>query len=271
MDYGIKRNKYKVIFSDIDGTLLDTSHQIAEQTKEKIKEIDKQGIPFVLVSARMPKGMRGIRDELEIKRPMVCYSGALVVNERDEILYSVTLNKREVEELCKNIQKRTPTVSINLYSNDSWLVQDLEDVWVKQEMEITGVQAKQKSLNEQEVYHGVHKVLCMGSPSDIMELEQQLADRFPTIRIYRSKDTYLEIMSMEASKSGAVRRLEECFGVTKEETIAIGDGHNDIDMLEYAGLGIAMGNACKEVKEAADFVTGTNDSQGLRMILEQAF
>ena len=71
--------KYKAVFSDIDGTLLNSKHQIPESTKEKIKQINENGIPYVLVSARMPKGMTAIRAELGAKSPMICYSGALLL------------------------------------------------------------------------------------------------------------------------------------------------------------------------------------------------
>ena len=87
--------KYKAVFSDIDGTLLNTKHQIPEDTKKKIQQINKEGIPYVLVSARMPKGMTAIRDELGAKSPMICYSGALVVDEEDNPIYSVAISKKK--------------------------------------------------------------------------------------------------------------------------------------------------------------------------------
>lgn len=99
----LEKGKYKAVFSDIDGTLLNTSHQIPEKTKNKIQKINQEGIPFVLVSARMPKGMTEIRKELGAKSPMICYSGALVVDENDKPLYSVSLKKDEAIELCKTI------------------------------------------------------------------------------------------------------------------------------------------------------------------------
>ena len=83
--------KYKAVFSDIDGTLLNSKHQIPENTRKKIKQINQNGIPYVLVSARMPKGMTAIRAELEAKSPMICYSGALVVDEEDHPIYSVAM------------------------------------------------------------------------------------------------------------------------------------------------------------------------------------
>lgn len=267
----LEKGKYKAVFSDIDGTLLNTSHQIPEKTKNKIQKINQEGIPFVLVSARMPKGMTEIRKELGAKSPMICYSGALVVDENDKPLYSVSLKKDEAIELCKTIQKMDSDISINLYSNDRWMVQNLKEFWIDQEMKITGVRAEQVSFQDESIFEEVHKILCMGDAEKIASLEEKLWKEFPHVRVYRSKDTYLEIMSMKASKSDAVHMLEETFDVTKQEIIAFGDNFNDIDMIMYAGLGVAMGNGTDEVKKAADYITEKNDQEGLRKVLDLCF
>ena len=151
------------------------------------------------------------------------------------------------------------------------MVEDIEEFWVKQEMEITGVRAKEVSFEDFSVFEEVHKILCMGEAEDIARLEQNLKQQFPQIRIYRSKDTYLEIMSMRASKSDAVHMLEQRFEIQRKESVAFGDNFNDIDMIEYAGFGVAVGNAMEEVKEVADYVTDTNDNEGLRKVLDQCF
>lgn len=263
--------KYKAVFSDIDGTLLNSKHQIPTATKNKIQQINQNGIPYVLVSARMPKGMTNIRAELGAKSPMICYSGALVVNEEDKPIYSVTISKEDAKNLCKKIQKINVNISISIYTNDEWLVENKEEYWAAQESEITGVIPKEVSFDDERVYKEVHKILCMGNKEEIAQLEQQLIKEFPEIRIYRSKDTYLEIMSMKASKSDAIHMLKNHFHVEREEIIAFGDNFNDIDMFQYAGLGVAMGNASDEVKQAADIVTDINDNEGERQILDQYF
>ena len=263
--------QYKAVFSDIDGTLLNSNHQIPTETKNKIQEMNERGIPYVLVSARMPKGMTNIRAELGAKSPMICYSGALVVDEEDNPIYSVAISKENAKNLCKRIQELNAKISINIYTNDEWLVEDKEEYWAAQESDITGVIPEEVSFEDGEVYQEVHKILCMGNKEEIAQLEQQLIKEFPEIRIYRSKDTYLEIMSMKASKSDAIHMLKNHFHVEREEIIAFGDNFNDIDMLQYAGLGVAMGNASDEVKQAADIVTDINDNEGERQILDQYF
>lgn len=133
----IKKGNYKAVFTDIDGTLLNTSHQVPKASKERIRQLDGQGIPFVLVSARMPKGMIGIRDEIGVRAPMVCYSGALVVDADGRAMASSVLDEKETKALCMYIKQEEPEVSLNLYYEDSWMVEDKKEYWVKQEMDIT--------------------------------------------------------------------------------------------------------------------------------------
>ena len=172
--------KYKAVFSDIDGTLLNSKHQIPENTKEKIKQINQNGIPYVLVSARMPKGMTAIRAELEAKSPMICYSGALVVDEEDHPIYSVAMPQEVAMKLCRRVYELNPKISVNIYTNDEWLVKDKKEYWAAQESDITGVIPQEVSFEDEEVYKEVHKVLCMGDKEDIAALEQQLVKEFHT-------------------------------------------------------------------------------------------
>ena len=109
----------------------------------------------------------------------------------------------------------------------------------------------------------VHKILCMGSPEDIQKLEAELeGSKLSNISYYRSKDTYMEIVNNQVSKLGALDFLCEKYGVELKNTLAIGDNFNDMPMIIHAGKGIAMGNAPDEVKQAADYITGTNDENG---------
>ena len=266
-----KERNYKAVFSDIDGTLLNTSHQVTKATREKILKLDQKGIPFILVSARMPKGMTGIRDEIGVHAPMVCYSGALIVDANGKTMSSVTLKEEETQKLCMYIREEEPQISLNLYHEDTWMVESKEEPWVKQEMEITKIGVDEIPFTKENFFRPVHKILCMGEAEDIQRLEKNLVERFPEIRIYKSKDTYLEVMPMKASKSAAIQEFEKIFSIKREEILAFGDGHNDIDMLRYAGLGVAMGNASEEVKEAGDIVTKENDEEGLLYILNQVF
>lgn len=261
--------KYKIIFSDIDGTLLDTSHQVRENTRKKILELEKLGIPFVLVSARMPDGIYPIQKNIGITAPIVAYSGGLVLNEKGEILKSVGLNLEKATELKKAIKDRWKDICLSIYSENFWIAEDTKDEWIIQEEFITGLKCIEGDFSGIIGNREIHKLMCMGENKIIAEIEGILKARYPELSVYRSKDTYLEIMNGKALKSNAVKILCEDKKIDIEESISFGDNYNDVDMLKATGLGVAMGNAPQGVKVHADIVTLDNDSEGLLHILNQ--
>ena len=257
--------EYRLIFSDIDGTLLNSKHEVPEQTAKLLRKIyQEEGKIFILVSARMPEGMRGIRDKIGVPAPMICYSGAYILDEKENCLFSQTMDKNKVEQIMELAADR---LSFNLYSHDQWFAKDLDDSWVLQESEITGI-VPMKFHKDSACLAQTHKILCMGSPDVIKEMEKEIRDKV-AVSVYRSKPTYLEIMSDQVSKANAVHMIGQYFHIPKEKMIAFGDGYNDIEMLQYVHTGIAMGNAASEIKKAADFVTLTNDEEGVRAYLER--
>jgi len=265
--------KYKIVFSDIDGTLLNSNHQITRGTLESVQKLQQNGIPFVLVSARMPRGIVPLLEELKINAPIICFSGALVLGpvQKDgtrEVLSNKSLNSKDVKEIYTLVAERFSTISFSAYNEDNWLVTSQGDEWVIQERLITGTHPQPFHLDD-DIHQSINKIMCMGSPHAIEALERELKEHHPELTIYKSKPTYLEIMAQHVKKSAAIEELIKLYRVTKEEIIALGDNFNDIDMLRYAGLGVAMGNAPDEVKLAAEIVTLSNDEDGVKLILEK--
>ncbi|MEH7108784.1 Cof-type HAD-IIB family hydrolase [Bacillus sp. JJ1764] len=264
----------KAVFSDIDGTLLNSNHEISSSTKQTIHNAVQKEIEFILISARMPSGMKAIYHELELTSPIICYNGGLIleepeVNENTKILYSATISKMAVNHIYNLTKRKYPDVSFNLFSYDQWLVDNQEDKWTKQERDIIQVQPLEVHIKDHIAKdEAVHKILCMGEPHLISELEAELNGLSLIVCCYRSKDTYLEITSNVASKVLAIKALEAYFAVHSEELMAIGDNYNDKAMIEYAGIGVAMGNAPQQVKDAADFVTKSNDQEGMKWALK---
>lgn len=263
---------YKIIFSDIDGTLLNSEHQISKRTKEKINKLVQKGIDFILVSARMPEGVEVVQNQLSIKCPIICYSGGLILDEEGNILQSTAMKKSQAVEIKKYINENYSDVSASTYSFNSWIVDDRNNYWIKQEADITHIEPYEADIEKYlSNNQSVHKILCMGDENLIEKLEKDLIKKYDDFTIYKSKSTYIEIMPKLVLKSSAIKVICDKKNIQREETIAFGDSFNDIDMLEYAGKGIAMGNAHIDVKNAADCVTDTNDNEGLYKKLEEFF
>ncbi len=262
-------NNYKMIFSDIDGTILDSNHKVSNKTKEVVKKLEGKKVPFVLVSARMPKGIRTVIKELEINSPIVAYSGALVQDKEGVAISQHSIKRREAVEIAGYIRKEFPDVSISMYSNDYWLTDDVKNPWIVEEEKITAVKSEAVGSFREVKSKKIHKLLCMGNKSEIEALESSLVGRFAGIKVYKSKDTYLEIMNFKASKSKAMKILGDIYHISMKDTIAFGDNYNDIDMLQSAGLGVAMGNAPEDVKKAADIIALSNDEDGVFHVIDK--
>ncbi len=265
--------EYKIIFSDIDGTLLNNENQVPKETIEELRHLDKKEVPFVLVSARMPEGMRPIQNELGIHAPMVCYSGGLVLGADDEELYSCLLDLELSCEIKDLVKKEFPEVSCGTYGGEHWVVDDTSDPWVIQEQGITHLVPETGDIRE--IFKeagGIHKFLFMGEPEAVIRTENRLKELYPQLSIARSKPVYLEVMNGKVCKSAGVRTVCEKYGISLEQSMAFGDGQNDLDMINAVGAGFAMANAPQEVRDAAPAVTPVdNEHQGLLAVLRKYF
>ncbi len=257
---------YKAVFSDMDGTLLNSQHQISPATFTAIRRIIHQGIPFIPVSARPPYAITPYTQQLQTRQPIICYSGALILDQDLNPLYSVTLSPQDVFALQQALANFTH-LSVSYYAGLDWFTDNPASDWIKQEAEITGLSAKIKPHN----LPAVHKILIMGEAVEIEPLEKQLQYQFPQLAVHRSKAEYLEIMNKAATKAKAVRFMEDYLNVSAQETVAFGDNFNDLDMLQYVGLSVAMGNAPEEIKRAAKQTTASNDNDGIAMVLNRVF
>ncbi|AFU19990.1 Cof-type HAD-IIB family hydrolase [Actinobacillus suis] len=257
---------YQAVFSDIDGTLLNNQHQITPKTAAAIQRIAQQNIPFILVSARPPLAITPYSQQLQANQPIICYSGALILDRNLTPLYSISINETDLIQLDLQLQS-FQHLSINYYANTLWFSNDVDNYWTKQEGEITGLQAVKKA----EKLTNVHKILVMGEADEILRLETLLKSLFPQLSIHRSKAEYLEIMNSKATKSKAIRFMQQKLGITSEHIVAFGDNFNDLDMLQYVGFGVAMANAPDEIKAAASYVTASNNEDGIALVLNKLF
>ena len=252
----------KIVFSDIDGTILNKHHQPTPRTVETIQRLCQEGRPFVLVSARMPRGVYTVQRQLGITQPIVAYSGGLILDEKGDTLLSRGFCPAKALEIKGYVDHKGTCCSV--YSGDQWYVDDQSDPWIQQEITITKVTPIEGNMKD--LLDGtsvVHKLLLMGQPQRIETLEQELKQRFEGLRIYRSKSTYLEIMDESASKSEAVKELCRLKGIPIEQSVSFGDHFNDIDMLAATGMGFAMANAPRQVREMANHVAKSNEEDGV--------
>lgn len=261
---------YKIVFSDVDGTVLNRDHKVLPGTIAAVQLLAAKKVPFVLVSARMPEAIAPILQEIQLRMPMISYSGALVVDENGKELHSRTMHKQSVKRVLAYLQQMKSDVVINYYAGNTWYVRNQAHPAVKREAKITGVVPKQadfETLLMQNVLP--HKLLCMCEPEICERLESRLRAEFSDVRVVRSSSILVEIMEQSVSKAQGMEVLLAHMGISPEDAIAFGDHYNDIEMLDFVGLGVAMQNAPEEIQKRASAVTKSNDEEGIAHFLHK--
>lgn len=264
---------YKIVFSDIDGTLLNKDRELSPATIKAIKRL-KNKIPFILISARMPAAMRHLQQELEIGNlPIIAYNGGLIIV-NGETMRSTEIPLEVIEEL--NLVNDF-NCHLSLYHRDEWYVPQ-NDKWALREINNTKVTPMVKSNEEvikkwEREKKGAHKIMAMGEVEHINTIRDYLKDKFPgQLHLYRSKNTYLEIAPSSISKYTAIEMLlQDHFNYSPKQAVAIGDNYNDVEMLRKVGYGVAVGNARQEAIDAANIVCGKSIEDGVAKVLGEIF
>lgn len=254
----------KIVFSDIDGTFLTNDHHVTVKTDYAVNQLLNQNIPFVLVSARMPEAIYPITEKLDIKIPLICYSGGLVLTESEEVLYSKTIDREVTARIIAELDEHWSHVTVNYYSGRRWFVRDTEDARVKREERITDATATAGNFKELlEIGMLPNKILTMSDPPDCEKMERELGKMFPELNVVRSSDILLEIMDKSVSKATGIEVMLKHFNFAPEDAIGFGDNYNDVEMFKYVGCGIAMNNAPAPIKEMVNDITDSNEDSGI--------
>lgn len=263
--------KYKIIALDIDGTLASSNHTILPKTKTALIVAQKQGLKIVLASGRPTPGMLHLAKELKLDEFggfVLSYNGGRITNmQTNAVLHEVFLTPEEAHEIY-DLAKETG-VNIMAYDGNEIITED-DDEYIQLESHINMMPLVRVDSFCQAVVNNTIKTLTTAAPEKIAEVEQvylkRLGDRFS---VCRSMPFFLEVMPNGIDKAQSLGRLLQALDLTPVEMIACGDGFNDIAMIKYAGLGVAMANAVDEVKAVADFITKSNDDDGIVAVLEK--
>jgi Cof subfamily protein (haloacid dehalogenase superfamily) len=256
----------KHIFSDMDGTLLQSDCRISEKNVQTIKESQ---IPFTLVSARSPMEMTEVIDKLDLDEPQIGFNGGLIFQKQGQglkILSEHTLNIDSVKRVIALVDEQFPKVSRSFYDVDTWYV-DKFDKGVKYEQKMGGQTPKLVDyvslLKQPDVK--VFKIMLLSF--DVIEMKQ-LIEKLESINtgdmsIKQSGEYYLEITSHLAQKSRGIKYIQDLEKLLKKDMAAFGDGFNDLSMLEMVGTPVVMDNALEGVKEYGKYITKNNDEDGV--------
>ena len=263
---------YKLIVLDIDGTLTNSKKEITPRTKEAILKVQEQGIYVAIASGRPTPGTKKAAEELELARfgnYVLSFNGGRVVNcKTGEIVLDKTIPAEMAGILCEEAIQHG--VGILTYDNECALAGTDVDKYMAMEARICNIELKQVGHFKDYVDFPVNKCLMTGEPERMAELEKELRDKYAgSLNIFRSEPFFLELVPKGIDKAAVLKNFLPFLGVTRDEVICCGDGYNDRTMIEFAGLGVAMENARDEVKEVADYITASNDEDGIALVVEK--
>ncbi|MBS1661937.1 MAG: HAD family phosphatase, partial [Bacteroidetes bacterium] len=237
--------------------------------------LNAKGVSVILVSARPLNAVLPTfyHIGLPAKDPIITLNGSYIVEDEKPIFQAV-VDLETTARVTSEVHSFKATIAY--YLQREWY-SETSDAWTDHEqriMDVKVVVAPIGNLIEDWSRRniGPNKMMVMSEPENIAKIQQHLRSLYNgKLNIYPSKPTYLEVMDSRGSKSNAVKFISERLGLKPSEIIAMGDNYNDKEMIQFAGMGVAMGNAPDEIKAAADFVTDTNNNDGVRLALERFF
>lgn len=258
--------EYKLIVLDLDGTLTNSKKEISPRNRETLIRIQEQGVRLVLASGRPTYGITPLANELRMNEFggfILSYNGGEIINwETQEMIYENVLPNDIIPLLYESA--RSYRLTILTYDGNEIVTENSRDTYVRKEAFLNKMAVRETNDFLTDITLPVAKCLIVGEADRLIPLEAELSLRLQgRINVFRSEPYFLELVPQGIDKALSLAVLLQETGIRREEVIAIGDGYNDLSMIKFAGLGIAMKNAQEPVKKAADYITLSNDEDGV--------
>nr|WP_263313405.1 Cof-type HAD-IIB family hydrolase [Mammaliicoccus sp. Marseille-Q6498] len=262
---------YKYIVMDMDDTLLTSNNDISEKTLSYLKEKQQEGLKLILASGRPTAGMTKHAESLDLQNNggyIVSYNGAYVIDAKDnKIEFKQTISKEDAHQIIDFCRENN---FFYLTYIDDEIIHDSTHEYMNIEGDLTGLPLKSVKDIKEAINADVPKVMGVDYEEHIAKANDSLNGQFnDNISSTISKPYFLEFMDNKVSKGKSLQKLFDKIGVDFSEVIAFGDSLNDSDMIEKAGVGVAMGNANDTIKNIADLVTDDHDNDGIVVALEK--
>lgn len=263
---------YRLLALDIDGTTLNSQHKISPRVVEAISQAKAAGVEVVFASGRPVEGIMMHLETLGLNQDgqfVISYNGALVQKIGSNlILGNLQVYGKDAKKIAN--QAYSLGVNVHAFSLKRGLITPAVSRYTEHEAFMNDIPWTTLDFNELDDDEPLIKVMMIDEPEKLEPAMAGLPSEFyQQYSILRSSPFFLEFMHPDAHKGNGVAALAEYLNIPREEVICVGDAGNDHQMLRWAGLGIAMGNADVETKALADAITGTNDEDGVAQVIEK--
>ena len=263
----------KYLILDVDGTLTNSKKELTDKTYEALMDIQERGHKIVIASGRPTPGIGWIVDRLKLREYggyALCFNGAKVLDlKENRIIYQNIFPKEYIAPLYEYAVRND--MGMITYEGDMVIHGTRPDDYMRFEARLNFMELRQVDNFTDYVTFDVNKCLFTATPQKAPALEKEMADMYKDkLSIYRSEEFFIEAMPLGVDKAASLDKLFSAIGVDVSDTIACGDGFNDMSMIQYANVGVCMKNGQQVVKDAADYVTEkTNDEDGLVEVIDK--
>lgn len=262
---------YKIIFTDLDDTLLNSEKKISQVDKEAIMKAQEAGIKFVLASGRPTFAMKELAEELKLAKYgsfILSFNGSIITDcKSGKNIFEASLTKEDLH-LMYDFAKKNKT-HILTYIDDE-VVSETESEYIDVEVNLTKMPHNLVKNFKETVNKPAVKCMLLEEPSYLKEVEKKLKKEYgDKYSIAISKPFFLEVTKLGIDKGVALRKLVELLGMKIEESIAVGDSYNDLPMLKAAGLAACVENANEDIKKVCSFISKSNDEGGMAYLIDK--
>ena len=239
---------YKAVISDLDGTLLNSQHQVSEFTRSTLKTLVDGGVKFIVATGRHIIDVQGIRQTMGFECDLITSNGALASAADDSLLFQYTVAPDIAEDLIRFSDGKTD-YDTNIYKRDGWYlgreIPELLEFHKDSGFLYTVTDLARMDMS------GIHKFCFTGEHAALRELERELLERHPEqASVVFSREDCLEVMPANVNKGNSAREALAAFGLDIKDAVAFGDGMNDFEMLSMTAKGFVMSNATSQLKNA---------------------
>lgn len=267
-----KHIEYKLLVLDLDGTLTNSKKEITPETKQMLRKAQEHGIKVILASGRPTYGIVPLAEEINLAEYggyILSYNGGVIINWKTrEVVHEKELQKELIPQLYD--MAKNHGVDIVSYLDRDVIAENGENKYVLHEASLNKMPLRVVDSFKETVNCAVPKCLIVGESEQLVSLEERMKSVFEgEMNIFRSEPFFLELMPLNIDKAASLQVLLNHLGMKREEMICCGDGFNDLSMIKFAGLGVAMSNAQDAVKAVADYITLSNDENGVAHVIDK--
>lgn len=265
----------KLVAIDLDGTLLNGQKKISKRNVETIKQAKNHGVKVIICTGRPLVSVRPILEELELEEEgdyAITFNGGMIQkNDTGEVLFQHSLNVADIKQIAKELEHLELPLDV-LSNQQVYHVQPIPEQTPSIYQQFNPkMEFQHRILDDFDNQIDYNKVVVAVEDRDFLDeqikkISEDLKNQYTFVK---SRAQLLEILHKEVSKANALKNLGALLQIEADEMMALGDEENDLSMIQYAGLGIAMGNAVEQVKLYAEHITDTNEADGVAKAIER--